>query len=128
METKKFTILIVEDEHQLRTLMAVVLERAGYRVLEAAHSNEAASVWKKHFDAIDLIITDIWLPGIAGPELVGFLTREKPSVRSLYVSGLNPEIQPEFKKLTRRAEILRKPFTTQELLDAVKRALGDSEI
>jgi FixJ family two-component response regulator len=73
-------------------------------------------------------VVDIWLPGIAGPELVGFFSREKPSIRSLYVSGLSPEVQPEFKKLTRGAEILRKPFTSEELVSAVQRALEGLEV
>ena len=121
--SSKRTVLVIEDEHQVRTLVVLMLEKAGYGVLEAAYPNEAASVWRQHSASVDIIVADIWLPGISGPELVGFFQRERPAVRAVFISGMNPEIQPELRKLTRGSEILKKPFTPEEFLAAVERAL-----
>lgn len=117
-------VLIIEDEHQLRTLLALILEQAGYKVLEAAHSNEAASVWRKHQEMIDLIVADVWLPGISGPELVAFLRKEKPSVKTVFITGLSAELRTDFGKLVRGAEVVSKPFTPQEIVNAVQRAFS----
>jgi CheY-like chemotaxis protein len=120
-ETPVKTVLVIEDEHQVRTLLALMLEQGGYRVLEAAHPNEAATIWRRDGQTVDAILADVWLPGISGPELVSFFRRECPGVRSLFISGMNPEIRPDFRKLTRNSEILSKPFTKEQLLAAMAR-------
>jgi len=121
------TILVIEDEHQLRTLLVLMLEHAGHRVLEAAHPNEAANVWRREGSNIALIIADVWLPGISGPELVGFFRREHVELRSLFITGMTPQIQPEFRKLTRNSQVLPKPFTREQLLKAVSESFASEE-
>lgn len=120
---EKKTILVIEDEHQTRTLLALILEQAGHRVLEAAHPTEAAHVWKKELHSIDIIIADVWLPGISGPELAGFFRRERPQVKTVFVTGMTTDIRPEFGKLIRGSEIVRKPFKPAEILEAISRSL-----
>jgi DNA-binding NtrC family response regulator len=115
--------MIVEDEHQMRTLLALMLEGAGYRVLEAAHPNEAAHVWKREMDKVDVIVADIWLPGISGPELAAFFRRERPTVKCVFITGMANDIRAEFGKLIRNSEVVRKPFTSEAIVGAVSRAL-----
>ena len=117
------TILIIEDEHQQRTLAVLMLEKAGFRVLEAAHPNEAANIWRRESEIIDVIVADVWLPGISGPELANFFRREKPNLKSVFITGLATDLRTEFGKLVRSSEIVRKPFTTEQLVSAVNRVL-----
>lgn len=63
-KTTRKTVLVIEDEHQSRSLL---LEHEEMRVLEAASLNEAAAIWRREGNSVDLIIADIWLPGISGP-------------------------------------------------------------
>ena|SRR5688572_22120371 len=122
-ESAQKTILIIEDEHQLRTVVALMLEKAGFKVLEAAQPSEASNVWRQNSQRIDLIVADVWLPGISGPELASFFRRERPDVKTVFMTGLKPE-GAEFGKLVRGAEIVAKPFTPEELVGAVQRALA----
>ena len=85
----------------MRTLIAVMLEAAGYRVLEAADRPEAINVWKRESASIDLLLVDVWLPGSTGPDIVGFFRKDHPEVAALFISGMNPAVQPEIKKLIR---------------------------
>ena len=121
---KQRTALVIEDEHQLRTLVALMLEKAGFKVLEAAHPNEASSVWRQKCKEIDVIVADVWLPGISGPELAAFFRREYPQVRAVFMSGLVGDMRTQFGKLVRDAEVLAKPFKPEELIAAVNRALA----
>jgi CheY-like chemotaxis protein len=114
------TVLVIEDEHQMRTLLVLMLEQFGYQVFEAAHAQEASGIWKRHHAAIDVIVSDIWLPGITGPELIHFFRRDRPSLRCIFISGMSPEVQPEMRKLTRGCQIIRKPFQRDELLRALE--------
>lgn len=122
-DKSKITILVVEDEHPFRTQLVLMLEKAGYRVLEAAHPNEAAHVWKNNPD-IGVIVADMWLPGISGPELAGFFRRERPSIKCVFLNGLSASIRPEFTKLIRASEVVHKPYTEPEIVAAVARALS----
>jgi CheY-like chemotaxis protein len=119
-KTKDKTALLVEDEHQVRTHIALLLEQLGYRVLEAAHSNEGANIWRSEAGNIDVVITDIWLPGISGPELVGFLRRDQPQLKALFITGMSREIGPDIRELTRNSATLEKPFTKDQLAVALR--------
>lgn len=119
-KTKHKTALLVEDEHQVRTYIALLLEQLGYRVLEAAHSNEGANIWRSEAGNIDVVITDIWLPGISGPELVGFLRRDQPQLKALFITGMSREIGPDIRELTRNSATLEKPFTKDQLAAALR--------
>lgn len=122
-ERLRKTVLVIEDEHQMRTLLVLMLEEAGWRVLEAADGSEATHVWKRECANVDLIIADVWLPGVSGPDLVSFLRKESQQVKALFVSGMNPEFNPHIKKLTRNAEVVAKPFSKKALVAAMERAL-----
>jgi len=115
------TVLIVEDEGVIRNLVRRILERAGYRVLEAADSVEGTRQF--HAQAVDLIILDTGLPDMGGVELAASLLREAPATRVLLLSGHTEE---EIGERVRDLGIvfLRKPFGQQDILSAVGSALG----
>ncbi len=81
------TILVVEDEVQVRTLVCVVLSREGYQLLEAADGREALEVASLHQGPIDLVLSDAVMPEMNGPELVTRLREIRPDVPVIYMSG-----------------------------------------
>ncbi|MEZ5415739.1 MAG: PAS domain S-box protein [Vicinamibacterales bacterium] len=118
------TLLVVEDEASVRSLVRSVLERRGYAVLEASNGVEALKVWAARRDAISLVFTDMVMPeGISGQELARRLRAEKPDLRVVFSSGYSPEIAGRELKLGTGENFLQKPFTTEQLLDQVRQAL-----
>jgi CheY-like chemotaxis protein len=81
------TILVVDDEPSIRELLSTILGRVGYRVLVAANACEAASVFEGHLTEIDLIITDVWMPGVNGPHLVEQLLSIQPGLKCILMSA-----------------------------------------
>jgi CheY-like chemotaxis protein len=113
---------VVDDEAALRRLFRAILEGGGYAVLEAAHGAEALRVYEQHPGRIDLLMTDVTMPGMTGPELAGHLTRLRPSLKVLYLSGgaAGGEGLPG----EAGAAFLGKPFPPEALLRKVREALG----
>ena len=81
------TVLLVEDEAGVRQLSKRILDNAGYRVLEAANGDDAERLFAEHADSIDLVVTDVIMPGCGGPELLSRLQVHAPALRVLYMSG-----------------------------------------
>jgi two-component system, cell cycle sensor histidine kinase and response regulator CckA len=118
------TILLVEDDPYVRALTRVVLERQGYRLLEASHGAEALRVWDQHAGAIDLLLTDIVMPeGVSGRELAARLQSRKPSLRVVFTSGYSPDIAGGELSLRERQSFIRKPSSPRHLLETVRRCL-----
>ena len=109
------TILLVEDEAPLRTLTAETLRRLGYTVLQAGNGLEAIAVSDAHAGAIDILITDIVMPRMGGPELVEQLRQKRMSVRVIFMSGYTEAAALENLKLGADAVLLTKPFSTEML-------------
>jgi two-component system, cell cycle sensor histidine kinase and response regulator CckA len=117
------TVLLVEDEQAVRVLCRVLLERAGYRVFDAADPRQAEDLFRHHPDRIDLVVTDVIMPGSSGPSLFARLSVERPHLKVLYMSGYadHAMVQPA----TRPPDVafLQKPFTADGLLRKVREAL-----
>jgi signal transduction histidine kinase/ligand-binding sensor domain-containing protein len=115
------TILLAEDESAVRNVVKQLLVRNGHRVLESSSASEALVHWAKHSEEIDLLITDIVMPGeLNGHELAERLTRDRKTLRVLTMSGHDPtEVASSDSSSTARP-LLRKPFTADELLRAVR--------
>ncbi len=117
------TILAVEDEAEVRDLLASMLEGLGYRVLAAPDSDTALRVAREHGGPIDLLLTDVVLPGISGPALGRILTGLRPEVRVLYVSGYLDE-SGAGQSIPGDALLLHKPFSLEDLASTVRRVLA----
>src|SRR5688572_9190956 len=116
-------ILVVDDDPAVLEVSARVLERSGYSVLQAENGLEAMSVARSHPGRLDLVLTDVVMPGMTGRELGELLKRERPDTRLLYMSAYT-----EDEVIVRGIDIagmnfLYKPFTLDALTDAVRRAL-----
>jgi two-component system, cell cycle sensor histidine kinase and response regulator CckA len=118
------TILLVEDEDSLRHLLLKALERYGYRVFEAASGVAALSVWREHASAIDLLVTDMVMPGgVGGRELADQLRSEKPGLRVIYCSGYTDAMLGEDSLLRSNVDFLEKPFASRKFLRHVRECL-----
>ncbi|MEO8336022.1 MAG: response regulator [bacterium] len=117
------TVLLVEDEASVRRLARRILDRAGYRVLEAANGDEAERSFAEHADAIDLVVTDMLMPGCSGIELLNRLWIRQPSLKALYMSGYGA--QPDLTGATSERDLpfVQKPFTAAEFEERVRFAL-----
>ena len=111
------TILIVEDEPSIREMVAEVLQRAGYQVLAAGSGSEGISAAARHPGRIDLLLTDVILPGTNGLETARAIVRERPELRVLYTSGYTDDVLGS--SLSDGTKLLRKPFSASALLRTV---------
>ena len=118
------TVLLVEDEVGVRQLAKRILDNAGYRVIEAANGDDAERLFITHADAIDLVVTDVIMPGCGGPELLSRLQARVPALKVLYMSGYS--LQSAANKKTGFAvgvPFVQKPFTSAEFSRQVRDAL-----
>lgn len=114
------TILLVEDRTALRKVTAKLLRDQGYTVVESRSGKAALAAWKKHAKAIDLVMTDIVMPGINGIELVRRMKRKRP-LKTLFVSAYSERQPPSDQD---HLQFLEKPYTANELLSKLRQVLG----
>ena len=117
------TILVVEDENDLRTLMALALNRQGYKTLEAANGEEGLLLFDKYRQEINLVVTDVVMPRMTGFELIDLLLPLYPQMKVIYISGYpdNPDLQQ--RNLNPDANFIPKPFSLEDLATKVRRVL-----
>ena len=118
------TILIVEDDHAVRGLVREVLDHCGYHVFEAEHGEAALEVWKEHSHEIDLLLTDMVMPGsVNGLELSKLLLAEQPDLKVIYTSGYSAELFASDIPLEEGRNYLPKPYLSAKLTSMLTRAL-----
>jgi len=117
------TVLVVEDENTVRLVAVGCLKKAGYEVLEASNGEEALRVAWAHEGPIHLVLTDVLMPGIHGPELVRRLEESRPAIRALYMSGHADDALLHHGILEGGLSFLEKPFTRNELAKKVREVL-----
>jgi PAS domain S-box-containing protein len=114
------TILLVEDDHTFRAVVRRALESQGYRVLDAGGGVDALSALERHRGSIELLVTDIVMPDIAGNELAKRLRVLRPTLRVLYMSGYTADVLRERGGLQSHEAFIQKPFTPADFVGAVK--------
>ncbi len=117
------TILLVEDEAEVRQLALDVLESCGYTVVATGDPREALTIAEGRGEGIDLLLTDMVMPTIRGSALAAQLRRQRPDLRLLYISGYTDEMATSGAKIDPPAPLLQKPFTPPALARAVRNAL-----
>jgi CheY-like chemotaxis protein len=117
------TVLLVEDDAMVRRLTEATLERAGYRVLAAANGADAQRLAAGRGGSIDLVITDLVMPGMPGPELARRLEAAHPGLRVLYMSGYADDTMARLGLSEERVSVLAKPFAPDELARRVREVL-----
>ena len=122
-EPLRETILLVEDEAGIRALVRKILKRERYNVLEAGSAEEASTVAGSFDGRIDLLLTDVMLPGMGGRELAEGLRESLPNLRVLYVSGFTDDESVQAGGFPPGSKFLQKPFTLTALVETVREAL-----
>ncbi|HKC80225.1 MAG TPA: PAS domain S-box protein [Gemmatimonadaceae bacterium] len=126
-ETKRGseTILLVEDEEAVRSLTSRILKKQGYRVMAAQHGREAMEIAAREEGRIDLVLTDVVMPGMNGRGLVERLTGIRPRIKSLYMSGYTDDDIIRRGFIEPSKSFLQKPFTSEALLQTVRKVLDE---
>ncbi|WP_045743407.1 hybrid sensor histidine kinase/response regulator [Actinoplanes rectilineatus] len=117
------TLLVVEDEVALREVTGRILTAAGYRVLSAEGGPQALELLAGHDGVIDLLVSDVVMPGMLGKELAERLVEARPGTRVLFMSGYAQPVLASEGTLDEGVALLEKPFTAKDLLTAVRRRL-----
>jgi len=117
------TILLVEDQAEVRNLIRRMLEARGYHLLVAASGHDALRLTVQHAGLIDLLVTDVMMPGMSGREVALLLAPAHPTMRALYLSGYSEESIVHDAGLEPGIAFLQKPFTAEELVAKVREVL-----
>jgi CheY-like chemotaxis protein len=108
------TVLVVDDAAGLRELTRRLLQRQGYTVVIAANADEARRLFEQD-PSIDVLLTDVVMPGVSGPELTKQLIEQRPALKVIYMSGYTEEAIARHGVLTPGIAFLQKPFTSETL-------------
>ncbi len=121
------TILVVEDDATVRSIVLQVLNKHGYRIHQAVSGLSALDMWEKCHGEVDLLLTDMVMPGgVSGHDLAQQLVAKKPTLKVIYTSGYSAEVFRGDFVLPERVAFLRKPYRAEELLAAVRQTLDSS--
>ncbi len=118
----RLTLLLVDDEPLIIDVCGAVLRSSGYNVIAAGNAKLGLSLFREHSHSIDLVISDLFMPGSGGSEMVSEMTLENSAVKFIFMSGYGAgkvipfNLEPAFHLIT-------KPFTSDQLLQAVRIAL-----
>ncbi len=116
------TVLVVEDEESLRELSKRLLERHGHKVLMAVDAAEALRLFEEH-PSIDVLLTDVVMPGASGPDLTRQLIEQRPALRVIYMSGYTEEAIVQHEVIRPGVAFLNKPFTFEALGEKIREVL-----
>jgi CheY-like chemotaxis protein len=117
------TVLLVEDEELVRMMLVEVLKSAGYIVLDARHGTDALALSGQYEEPIDLLVTDVTMPGFSGVELARRIGEARPSMRVLFISGYTDQEAAQWGKLKQPVQFLQKPFHPDAFLATVRQLL-----
>ncbi len=123
--TSRATVLLVEDEPALRALAVRMLEEEGYAVLQAGNGHDAIVAAERHAGEIDLLVTDVVMPRLSGPELAQHLRALRPGLEVLFMSGYNDSRLLDRGVNQATVNLLVKPFTHEELIYRVATLIGE---
>ena len=117
------TVLVVEDEPALRNLTVQVLKNSGYRVLAAESAARTLALARQYDNNIDILLTDVVMPDLPGPDLVSEMKKTRPDMKVLYMSGYSRDAMVEQGMLGDDSTLIVKPFSTRALLNKMRAVL-----
>jgi len=126
VQSESGTVLVVNGEEAVRNVVRQALEHADYRVLEVLDAEEALEICRRRMERIDVLLTEVMLPGVSGRALVERAERLRPRMKVICMSR-NVNLLLAQGVLTPDMPYLRKPFTRTEVLEKVREVLGPSQ-
>jgi CheY-like chemotaxis protein len=120
-EATQRTVLLVDDDQRVRETIRMMLERAGHRVVEAESAEDAINQVNT-MESVDLLVSDLQMPGLSGLELFDRLVERLPSLRVLFISGAASPA--DLRTITRKGALLEKPFSAKMLATKVHEILS----
>jgi DNA-binding NtrC family response regulator len=120
------TILFVEDDRLIRELAIKALKRFGYRVLAAGNGEDALAIAARRDEPIDLLLTDVVMPGMNGRQLAQRLAETHPETRVLFTSGYTENAIAHHGVIDEELDFIGKPYTLHGLATAIRKALGSA--
>jgi CheY-like chemotaxis protein len=121
------TVLLVEDEELVRMMLVEVLKAAGYSVYDARHGEDALALADQFDDRIDLLVTDMTMPGFSGSELARRLGEKRPAMRVLFISGYTDQEAAHWDRLNQPVHFLQKPFHPDAFLSKARQILDGAK-
>jgi len=121
-EAERATILVVDDEEAIRRMMAKMLGNSGYTVLNASSAVEALSVCEERSTTLQLVVTDVAMPGMNGFDLAEQIAERWPTIRVLFMSGCANDLS--IRRQLYERPLLAKPFTRDELANKIRELLA----
>ena len=122
---RKPTILVVEDQALIRVLTRRVLVKAGYHVMDVATGGDALAACEQYQGTIDLLLTDVVMPDLSGPDLVNLIHQTRPTLKVLYMSGYSSHILHRFDAKNTSIPLIQKPFKPADLTHQIGTLLSD---
>jgi DNA-binding response OmpR family regulator len=119
------TVLVVDDEEDLRDIMRRMLDRRGFHAIVAGDSEQAIATCREHDGDIDVLVTDLGLPGVSGGDLSRTATALRPGMRVVYISGLPKDIAVTKGLIDADALLVKKPFSSEMLVEALHTVLAE---
>jgi two-component system cell cycle sensor histidine kinase/response regulator CckA len=124
-DSRRITVLLVEDDPSVVAVTCKWLRNLGYEVLVSSDGRDADSLVSRRRLPIDILLTDVMLPGMRGPALAGTVRHRHPETSVVYISGYSPELVGEmFASDAHSAPLLRKPYTRDQLASTLRLALA----
>lgn len=123
-DSVKKTILVVDDEAEVRKLVGAMVTQFGYNALTADSGEHALTLYRHHKEPIDLLITDVVAPGMSGPMLADKLTALQPGLKVLYISGYDNTHVVQKYVVEKGHALLTKPFTLEQMQAKVREMLA----
>ena len=120
-------VLLADDDPVVRQVVRLLIELQGDTVIEAEDGAQAVSCAAAHDGPIDLLLTDVMMPGLTGPQVCDTIRQARPGLPTLFISGYFPEAVFPDQRLPPRAAFLSKPFMPDELAETVDRLLGETD-
>lgn len=118
------TILVVDDDPLLRDVYRAVIAKAGYNVLVAINGADGQSLFAANKNTINLVLTDVNMPEVIGPDMVANLRLLKPGLKAIFMSGYAENGQVGSKLLEEGSILIQKPFSTAKLLETIRQVLA----
>jgi len=121
------TILIIDDEIHIVSMLTKILSKLGYRVMSTTNASQAIALCKEYDGAIDIVLSDIIMPDMNGTDLVSALRETHPQLKAIFMSGYTNNMAVESTGMDKNVVFLQKPFTFEELARKIRSSLDEKE-